>query len=400
MNNAKNQPLFSVREITSNIRRFLEAQFSRIGVKGEVSNFTRHSSGHWYFNLKDSSAQISAVMFRSSNQKMVFQPKAGEEIILWGRLTVYEPRGAYQILADRIERVGDGALQKAFEQLKVKLKKEGLFDRKRPIPYLPRHIAVVTALTGAALRDVLNVLNRRSKGIQVTVAPALMEGSQAAVSIQMALKQAFQLKDLDLVLITRGGGSAESLWVFNDETLARLAFQCPVPLVSAIGHEIDFTIMDFIADLRAPTPSSAAELISKNNVELLERIQNNKKSLIYSLKGLIQQKVKGLNQCERTLASPLSKIETALLKCDDYILRMEQNAKNFLELKKHLLHKLTDVLIQLDPQQIMSRGYSLCFKGGRVIRDSAELNAQDVVDLRFFKGWAVAQITKKETEKK
>jgi len=360
-----------------------------------VSSFTCHSSGHWYFNLKDSSAQISAVMFRNTNQKVNFQPKVGEEIILWGRITVYEPRGAYQILADRMEKAGDGALQKAFEQLKVKLKNEGLFDRKSPLPYLPRHIAVVTAVTGAALRDVLSVLNRRSKGIQVTVAPALMEGRQASASIQMALKQAWKLKDLDLVLITRGGGSAESLWVFNDEALARLAFECPVPLVSAIGHEIDFTIMDFIADLRAPTPSSAAELISKNNVELLEKVQSNKKSLIYSLMTVIQQKVRELKSCRRTLASPLSKIEDALLTCDDYSSRMEQNVKNFLELKKHLLHKLQNVLVQLDPQQIMSRGYSLCLKGGQVIRSSAELTLKDTVDIRFFKGEVKAQVTEK-----
>ncbi len=397
MNMTQNRTLFSVREITSNIRQFLEAQFSRIGVKGEVSSFTCHSSGHWYFNLKDSDSQISAVMFRSANQKMTFQPKVGEEIILWGRITVYEPRGTYQILADRVERVGDGALQKAFEQLKVKLKKEGLFDRKQALPYLPRHIAIVTALTGAALRDVVSVLNRRSKGIKVTVVPALMEGNQASASVQLALKQAWKLKDLDLVLITRGGGSAESLWVFNDESLARLAFQCPVPLVSAIGHEIDFTIMDFIADLRAPTPSAAAELISKNNVELLEKIQNNKKNLIYSFSKIIQQKIKELNSCKRTLSSPLSKIEDALLKCDDYVVRMEQNVKNLVELKKHLLHKFKDVLIQLDPQQIMSRGYSLCLKGDQIIRNAAELNTKDSVSIRFFKGRVKAQVTKKET---
>ena len=335
-------------------------------------------------------------MFRGANQKVTFQPKVGEEIILWGRITVYEPRGTYQILADRMERVGDGALQKAFEQLKVKLKNEGLFDQKRSLPYLPRHIAIVTALTGAALRDVLSVLHRRSKGIQITVVPALMEGSQASSSVQLALKQAWKLKDLDLVLITRGGGSAESLWVFNDESLARLAFQCPVPLVSAIGHEIDFTIMDFIADLRAPTPSAAAELISKNNVELLEKIQNNKKNLIYSFSKVIQQKIKELNSCKRTLSSPLSKIEDALLKCDDYVMRMEQNMKNLVELKKHLLHKVKDVLTQLDPQQIMSRGYSLCLKGDQIIRNAAELNMKDSVSIRFFKGQVKAQVTKKE----
>ncbi len=397
MNVTQNRTLFSVKEITSNIRQFLEAQFSRIGVKGEVSSFTRHSSGHWYFNLKDSDSQISAVMFRNANQKMTFQPKTGEEVTLWGRITVYEPRGSYQILVDRIERAGDGALQKAFERLKTQLKNEGLFDRKRALPYLPRHIAIVTALTGAALRDVISVLNRRSKGIQITVSPALMEGSQASASIQTALKQAWKLKDLDLVLITRGGGSAESLWVFNDESLARLAFKCPVPLVSAIGHEIDFTIMDFIADLRAPTPSSAAELISKNNVELLDKIQNNKKNLIFSFSNIFQQKGKELDHCRKTLSSPLSKIETALLKCDDYALRVERNVKNFIELKKHLLHKLKDVLIQLDPQQIMSRGYSLCLKRGRIIRSAAELSEGDSVCIKLFKGQAAAQVTKKET---
>ncbi len=390
----KKSTLFRVGEITKNIRHFLETQFSHIGVRGEISSFTRHSSGHWYFTLKDMDSQMSVVMFRSSNQNTP-PPQVGEEVIAWGRITVYEPRGNYQLLAQKLEKVGDGVLQKNFELIKEKLKKEGLFERKKALPFLPQHIAVITAPSGAALRDVLNVLQRRSKSIRVTLVPALMEGKDSAVSVQLALKQSWKLKNLDLILITRGGGSAESLWTFNDEPLARLAFESPVPLVSAIGHEIDFTIMDFVADLRAPTPSAAAELISQNSVELLEKIQDKKQTLRKLMIKNLQQYKKDILQYYRVLAAPVSKIEDALLKCDDYSSRIARYLQNSLESKKQQLEKSKEILHQLNPLQIMKRGYSLVFKKNQIIHQSSQLKSKDMVQIQFFKGAVQAQVIKK-----
>ena len=395
----KTPPLFRVQDITRDIRCFLETQFPRIGIRGEISSLTRHTSGHWYFNLKDSASQIQGVMFKNSAARISFLPKAGDEVIVWGKITVYEPRGNYQILADDMELSGDGLLQKSFEQLKEKLKTEGLFERKQPLPYLPQHIAIITSLTGAALRDVLNVLHRRHKGIKITISPALMEGAQAASSVISALGRALRLKDLDLVLITRGGGSAESLWAFNDEKLAREVFKCPLPVVSAIGHEIDFTILDFTADLRAPTPSAAAELISKNAVEILETLQYKRKTLTHAFSRHIQNLTKELGYYKKSLISPISKIEDLLLRCDDYTERLKQNLGRIIEQKKAVVEKWASVLNQMGPRQVMNRGYALCFKKGQVLRQEEQIAVGDLISIQFFKGRVLARITKKILEK-
>ena len=391
----KKFPLFRVREITHKMRTFLENQFPYIGICGEISSFNRHSSGHWYFSLKDEDSQIQAVMFRGSNQKLSFLPQVGEEIIVWGKITVYEPRGTYQILVNRMEKKGDGTLQKAFEKLKAQLKEEGLFDQKRPLPYLPQRIAIITSETGAALRDVLNVLKRRASNVEVLLVPALMEGKQAVDSITQAFKQTYKLKNIDLILVTRGGGSAESLFVFNNEKLARLAFESPVPLVSAIGHEIDFTIMDFIADLRAPTPSVAGELISQNASELLEKVAQLKQHLILNFKNYSKQLQRDLIRLQKTLISPLSKIEDLLLKCDDLNERLKQQMNSTLETFLQYLKSYEQILHRLDPTEIMSRGYSMCFINGKIVRDVKTIQVKDSIDIQFFKGKAVAQIQKK-----
>lgn len=395
---AQNFPLFCVREITHDIRVFLETRFSYIGIRGEISSFNKHSSGHWYFSLKDEDAQIQAVMFKGSNQKVSFIPKIGEEVIVWGKVTVYEPRGTYQILTRQMEKVGDGVLQKAFEKLKVQLNQEGLFEKKRSLPYLPKKIAIITSPTGAALKDVLNVLSRRASHIEVILVPALMEGKQAVDSLIQAFKQTYKLNDIDLILVTRGGGSAESLFVFNHEKLARIAFESPVPLVSAIGHEIDFTIMDFIADLRAPTPSVAGELVSQNASELLEKISQYKKHLILNFENYFKQIQKDLAQFQKILVSPLSKIEDLILKCDDLSLRLKQQIQQTTEFHLQKIKSLTQSLTQLNPTEVMSRGYSLCFMNGKLIRNEKEVKVKDNIDIQFFKGKAQAQIFSKESK--
>ena len=396
----KKSLLFRVQDITRNIREFLEGQFPRIGIRGELSSFVRHPSGHWYFTLKDTKSQIQGVMFQYANKKVSFMPKLGEEVTVWGKITVYEPRGSYQVLADQMEKAGEGFLQKSFEELKEKLKKEGLFERKTPLPYLPQHIAIITSESGAALRDVLNVLHRRCKGIQVTIAPALMEGKNSALSVRMAFKQVLKLKNIDLILITRGGGSAESLWTFNDEALARVVFDSPLPVVSAIGHEIDFTILDFVSDLRAATPSAAAELIAKDGEELEKKVEHYRKTLISHLSQMFQFWRKQVLQYQNTLPSPLSKIEDYQLKCDDYVDRILNRLKHIFELHTQNVQKFKGILHQLDPKQIMSRGYSLCFQDDRVIKNIESIDTRRFIQIQFFKGTANAQITKKSLNQK
>ena len=255
--------VYSVEQLNITIRQTLEGQLGIVWLQAEISNFKPHSSGHFYFSLKDSKAQISAIMFRGSNSKLKFKPHDGLEVIVRGKITVYEPRGTYQIVCDSMEPVGAGALQKQFEQLKEKLKQEGLFDplQKKVLPAFPKSIAVVTSPTGAAIQDILNIMSRRAPHVSVTVVPAIVQGAAAAPQICEAFRKAMLLKP-DVIIIGRGGGSIEDMWCFNDETLARLIASCDIPVISAVGHEIDFTICDFVADLRAPTPSAAAELVA------------------------------------------------------------------------------------------------------------------------------------------
>lgn len=396
INETQKKPIIRLNELTKNIRLLLEKNFSKIGIAGEISSFTAHSSGHWYFNLKDTQSQITVVMFRSSNQRCGFKPKVGDEVVIWGKVSVYEPRGAYQVLCEKIELAGEGVFQKRFEELKIKLNEEGLFKRKAELPYLPKHIAVITSFNGAALRDVLNVLNRRCKSIKVTIIPALMEGARCAESVIQGLRQANQLEDLDLILITRGGGSAESLASFNDEALARFAFNSPVPLVSAIGHEIDFTIMDFIADLRAPTPSAAAELISKNAQDLIAKVEQQKQSLISYYSHYIEKIKKDLSHYEAMVSSPISHIQDALLKIDDWSERLQDYLKNYFKNQKQTVSQYEALLGGLSPMKVMGRGYSLCFKGNEVISSMESLNAGDLIKVRLFKGSVKAQVKNKE----
>src|SRR3984957_18663367 len=278
--------IWSVSDVNKAVKATLESQYKLLWIKGEISNFKPHSSGHFYFSLKDSKAQISAVMFRGFNQGLKFRPQDGLEVIVRGKITVYEPRGNYQIFCELMEPMGAGALQLAFEQLKKKLQAEGLFEaaRKRPLPRLPKHVAGVTSPTGAAIRDILNVLGRRFKGLRVTLIPAVVQGDAAPRSVVAAIELACRLPDVDVMIVGRGGGSIEDLWAFNDERVARAIAASRVPTISAVGHEIDFTIADFVADLRAPTPSAAAELVCRNAAEISDRIQMLSAHLLRNLK--------------------------------------------------------------------------------------------------------------------
>ena len=271
---APERDIYSVSRLNLEARLLLEQGFPRIWLEGELSNVSRPSSGHLYFTLKDARAQIRAAMFRSRNQAIRFRPEEGLQVLVRGRVSLYEPRGDYQLIVDHMEEAGDGALRRAFEELKRKLDAEGLFDaaRKQPLPALPARIGVITSPSGAAVRDVISVLRRRFPAIPVLIYPVPVQGKEAGGEIANAIRLASRRADCDVLILTRGGGSLEDLWPFNEEVVARAIHDCRIPLVSAVGHEIDFTIADFVADRRAATPSAAAELVTPDQLEWLARL--------------------------------------------------------------------------------------------------------------------------------
>src|SRR3990172_9779705 len=282
--------ILTVSELTRMIKGSLEESFPHVWLQGEISNFKRHTSGHLYFTLKDEGAQISGVMWRSRAENLLFSPEDGMEVQARGAITVYPPRGNYQIDVVRMLPVGIGELQLAFEQLKRKLEAEGLFDpaKKKPIPEFPHAIGVITSPTGAALQDIRSVLERRQPSVEVVVLPVRVQGPGAAEEIAVAIREMNQYGDIDVLIIGRGGGSLEDLWAFNEEVVARAIYQSSIPVISAVGHEIDFSISDFVADLRAPTPSAAAEIAVRDRSEILDILGN----YCYSMKQNMTERVK------------------------------------------------------------------------------------------------------------
>ncbi|MGQ4276933.1 exodeoxyribonuclease VII large subunit [Pseudidiomarina sp. E22-M8] len=266
--------IFTVTQLNAEVRQVLERGFGSIWLIGEISNFAAPGSGHWYFTLKDEGAQIKAAMFRNANQRAKVRPQHGMQVLVRAKLTVYEPRGDYQLIIEHMEDAGAGLLQQRYEQLKRKLQAEGLFaaEHKQSLPAEIRRVGVITSPTGAAIRDILAVLKRRDPSVEVIIYPSAVQGQSAANDLLFALQRACARNEVDVLIISRGGGSLEDLWCFNDERLAHALHSCPLPLISAVGHEVDFTIADYVADVRAPTPSAAAELVSRDQREVLQRL--------------------------------------------------------------------------------------------------------------------------------
>jgi exodeoxyribonuclease VII large subunit len=435
--------ILTVEQLNLTIKQLLEGEVGTVWLKGEISNFKAHTSGHLYFSLKDSKSQISAVMFRGFNSRLKFRPTDGMEVIVRGRISVYEPRGNYQILCESMEPVGAGALQKAFEQLKEKLKREGLFEaaRKKPIPPFPRHVAIVTSPTGAAIRDVLNILSRRAPHVQVTVIPALVQGETAAQSVSDGIKKAQKLPVVDVIIVGRGGGSIEDLWGFNDEKLARLIAASEIPVISAVGHEIDFTICDFVSDLRAPTPSAAAELVARSHQEIQQKLEQLEKLLTLAWSksfSALRDKTKSLS---RLLVDPKRKLQDLILRNDDLFdrlglalqnlikdkahqirlarqklkspkeivaekkadlevtfLRLAQVYKNNFKEKTFKLHNFMNVLNTLSPLQVVDRGYSIVMKKNKVVRSYQQINPSDELILVLAEGQAQVKVQNVEKE--
>lgn len=334
----------TVSELNHQARHLLESSFMQVWVEGELSGFSRPSSGHWYFSLKDQKCQIRCAMFRGANQRIRTLPREGDQIRIRGKVTLYENRGDFQIIVEHLEPAGLGALQQAFEALKARLQAEGLFDpaRKKPIPATPRHIGVVTSPTGAAIHDILTVLKRRCPAIPVTLYPTAVQGQPATADIVQAIARAQQHGLADVLIIGRGGGSLEDLWCFNEEAVARAIAACPIPTVSAVGHEVDVTIADFVADLRAPTPSAAAEKISPDQQDWLRRLAEQQGRLGQSARRLLQRLHNQLGHLSARLRDPRRELLEKAQRMDELELRLNKAIRDRLDQQK----QKTDYLLQ------------------------------------------------------
>ena len=357
----------------------LDPKLSNLTVKGELSNFKCHAkSGHFYFTLKDETGSVKAVMFRQSASRVRFTPEDGMKVIVTGSVQVYERDGVYQLYCESMQPDGIGELFLAFEQRKKKLEAEGLFDpaHKRPLPEFPQKIGVVTSKTGAALQDILNILRRRYPIATVVLFSALVQGENAPASIVEGIRNASKCPDIDVLIVGRGGGSMEDLWCFNDEAVARAAYDCPIPVVSAVGHEIDFTILDFVADLRAPTPSAAAELCTPDMQSLLDKIDRTKERLERQITNKLRscsERVSGYRSRLRVL-SPQERIRSNTEKLAVLRERLAFSAQNGLRLKKERLAKTLTAMEAMSPLAVLTRGYSITMnERGEVIRSAYEL---------------------------
>jgi exodeoxyribonuclease VII large subunit len=427
--------VYSVSGLTRDIRAIMEAAFDSVWVEGEISNFRTAASGHSYFVLKDDKAQIRCVLFKGYRAGIKFQPEDGDQVLMFGRITVYDARGEYQIITESLEPRGLGALQKAFEQLKAKLEKEGLFDdeAKKPLPAFPWKIGVVTSPTGAAVRDILNVIRRRNSKVSVLLRPAKVQGEGSAKDIAQGIRDLNTMKDVDVIIIGRGGGSLEDLWAFNEEEVARAIFASRIPIVSAVGHEIDFTIADFVADLRAPTPSVAAELTVPVLNEILKDIRSLTGELIEALCQQVEAYRKFLKRLmdRRFFHQPKEIFSPHVQRLDDLYARLvrgleqrlgshqqrlqdkihrlfqaspgkyiQHMKENRVMLEKRMLHIIQAQLRfnkerfegilknmnAINPLAILERGYSICSKNEKSLKNTEGIDPGDKVQVRLSRG--------------
>ena len=391
-----NQEILTVSEITRKIKLSIESGFASVMLQGELSNFKRHTSGHLYFTLKDEYAQISGVMWRSRAAGLAFEPRSGLKVIVTGRVTVYEVRGIYQIDASSMRPLGVGELQIAFERMKQKLAEEGLFDPgvKKPLPEYPERIGIVTSPTGAALQDVLNILRRTFPGLTVVLAPVRVQGSGAAEEIAGAVNDLNAHGEVDVIIVGRGGGSIEDLWAFNEEVVARAIYQSRIPVMSAVGHEIDFTIADFVADVRAPTPSAAAELVVKDKQTILEIIRQ----YCYSMHDVILDRVRNQRDTIRHLLKsyafnrPVDSLRQYTQRLDELDRAISLSSSHNLEVAQTRLEGLHHRIASLDPSRTLKRGYAIVRKDGQAVGSTRILQKSDRVEIQFHDGDATSTI--------
>ncbi len=441
------QEIISVSEINRRAKSILEENFPFVWIQGEVSNFFSAASGHWYFSLKDESSEIRCAMFANKSHRITFEPKDGDHLVLNGTLSIFEGRGQYQIIVEHIELAGEGALLKAFEELKKKLLREGLFDDslKKKLASYPRSIAVVTSPDGAVIQDIINVLSRRSPFFNLTVVPTLVQGEKAAPLICEALNKASNLENIDLIILARGGGSIEDLWAFNNEEVARAIVNCPIPLVSAVGHETDFTISDFVADIRAPTPSIAAEIISQPYSELKETLEGYQSYLFKSVESQFDSQRTRITNLIKRIRHPGDKLreigqkvdylETALIQEMHQKVSFKKNQLNLTQLslqqnspqnkvkeakvylqnaskdllkafnlkierKRKLLGELVATIEAVSPLSVLARGYSIISTEpeGKILSSSDQVEIGQIISAVLNKGRIKAEVKSKDKD--
>jgi len=443
MSLSQSPAIYTVSRLNQTARLLLEREMGQVWISGEISNFTQPASGHWYFTLKDDTAQVRCAMFRNSNRRVTFRPQHGQQVLVRATITLYEPRGDYQIIVESMQPAGEGLLQQKYEQLKIKLQAEGLFDPqfKQPLPAAAQCIGIVTSKTGAALHDILHVLKRRDPSLPVIIYPTTVQGDDAPAQIVRAIALANLRHECDVLIVGRGGGSLEDLWSFNDERVARAIFASAIPVVSAVGHETDVTIADFVADQRAPTPSAAAEIVSRNQQELLRQMQAAQQRLEMAMDYYLASGQRRFTQIFHRLQQQhpqlrLARQQTALerlhqrlnLAIDNQIkrttqqqLRLEQRLYQYNPQSRihraqsriqHLEYQLTANirahlsaarerfgtsaahLEAVSPLSTLARGYSVAtIDEGKVLKKVKQVHMGDVIKTRLEDGWIESEVT-------
>lgn len=436
--------ILTVSQLTAGIKDLLESNFDEVWVEGEISNLRHPPSGHIYFTLKDENSQIRAVIFKMQVRYLRFELEDGLQVICWGRVGIYEKRGEYQLILDYVEPKGIGSLQLAFEQLKERLAEEGLFDeaRKRPLPLLPKKIGIVTSPTGAAIRDMLNILRRRFENIEVDLYPVKVQGEGSAEEIAQGIKYFGQRGEVDVIIVARGGGSLEDLWAFNEEVVARSIFDSAIPIISAVGHETDFTIADFVADLRAPTPSAAAEMVVREKRDLFRMIDDLEQRMGKEMDNLLNRNREEVNRLRERTRDPRLRIEELFLRLDECWGRLATAVRRTWRENRERAGRISHLLLSQDPLQeiealrdglsqrtkgmigdlshilsskrkewekemarldavsplaILKRGYSITKRlpDGTILRDVQEVEVRGTVEVRLYRGEIICRVEAK-----
>lgn len=442
MSPSQSPAIFTVSRLNQTVRQLLEHEMGQVWISGEISNFTQPASGHWYFTLKDDTAQVRGAMFRNSNRRVTFRPQHGQQVLVRANITLYEPRGDYQIIVESMQPAGEGLLQQKYEQLKAALQAEGLFDSqfKQPLPSPAHAVGVITSKTGAALHDILHVLNRRDPSLPVVVYPTAVQGEDAPGQIVRAIELANRRQECDVLIVGRGGGSLEDLWSFNDERVARAIFASQIPIVSAVGHETDVTIADFVADLRAPTPSAAAEIVSRNQLELLRQLQSGQQRLEMAMDYYLANRNRRFTQLFHRLQqqhpqlrlarqqtvlerlrqrmnqavdvhirragqrqvrvtqrlnqqNPQPRIHRAQSHLQQLEYRLAQSMQEHLGSTRERFGNAITHLEAVSPLATLARGYSVTTASdGKLLKQAKQVNPGDVLTTRVSDGWVESEV--------
>ncbi|WP_333855598.1 exodeoxyribonuclease VII large subunit [Leclercia sp.] len=454
MLSSQSPSIYTVSRLNQTVRLLLEQEIGQVWISGEISNFTQPASGHWYFTLKDNTAQVRCAMFRNSNRRVTFRPQHGQQVLVRASITLYEPRGDYQIIVESMQPAGEGLLQQKYEQLKATLSAEGLFDQqhKQPLPSPAHCVGVITSKTGAALHDILHVLKRRDPSLPVIIYPTAVQGDDAPGQIVRAIQLANARQECDVLIVGRGGGSLEDLWSFNDERVARAIFASQIPVVSAVGHETDVTIADFVADLRAPTPSAAAEVVSRNQLELLRQMQSGQQRLEMAMDYFLANRTRRFTQLHHRLQqqhpqlrlarqqtvlerlrqrmnlavdtqlkravqrqqrstqrlnqhNPQPRIYRAQTRIQQLEYRLAENLRARLSSTRERFGNAVTHLEAVSPLSTLARGYSVTTAtDGKVLKQTKQVKAGDVLTTRLSDGWVESEVkgvtAAKKTRKK